>query len=454
MTLSRRHFLRNAGAAAIGFSGIQRLVACNPAPSRDYGPLVADPEGLFDLPAGFSYRIISRWGDEMADGLLVPHRPDGMAAFPGPDGLTLIVRNHEIHGRNAGPDEGPFGADMSRLGLVGDQIFDPGREGQLPALGGTTTIVYDTRTGETVRVFLSLAGTLRNCAGGPTPWNSWLSCEEDTTPANERYRDSHGWLFEVPATAQPALADPEPVREMGRFYREAVAVDAETGIVYQTEDLGDGLLYRYIPDIPGELRAGGRTQAMAFEAGPELDIRNWGAPAFEVGRSELVRWVDLDDLDNPNDDLRRRGRDLGAAQLARGEGIWYANGQVFIACTNGGLNREGQILRYVPSPHEGTEREREVPGKLQLFAEPNDTRILENCDNLTVAPWGDVIIAEDASTHPRLAMITADGRISHLGRNSRSGSELAGPCFSPDGSTLFVNIQHEGVTLAITGPWT
>lgn len=452
MTLSRRHFLRNAGAAAIGFSSLQQFVGCAPAP-RDFGALIPDPDGLFDLPKGFSYRIISRYGEEMADGLLVPHRPDGMAAFPGPDGLTILVRNHEVHGRTAGPEEGAFGADLSRLALVGDRIFDGGNEGYAPALGGTTTVVYDTRTGETVRQFLSLAGTIRNCAGGPTPWNSWITCEEDTMPANDRYRENHGWMFDVPATADPMLADPTPVRAAGRFYREAVAVDPETGIVYMTEDLGDGLFYRYVPNVPGDLHQGGTVDALAFVEGPDLDIRNRGAQRFEPGRSAAVKWVRMTDMDNPNDDLRFRGRELGAARLARAEGIAYGDGQFFIACTSGGLNREGQILRYIPSAFEGTEREDEAPGMLQLYAEPNNTDLLENCDNLTVAPWGDVVIAEDASTHPRLSIINSRGEIKIIGKNSKSNSELAGPCFSPDGSTLFVNIQHEGVTLAITGPW-
>ena len=452
MTLSRRHFLRNAGAAAIGFGSLQQFVGCAPPP-RDFGDLIPDPDGLFDLPKGFSYHIISRHGEEMADGLLVPHRPDGMAAFPGPDGLTILVRNHEVHGRTAGPEEGAFGADLSRLPLVGDRIFDAGNEGFAPALGGTSTIVYDTRTGETVRQFLSLAGTIRNCAGGPTPWNSWLTCEEGTMPANNRYRKNHGWMFDVPATAEPMLADPTPVREAGRFYREAVAVDPKTGIVYMTEDLGDGLLYRYVPNVPGDLHKGGTVDALAFVEGPDLDIRNRGVQRFEPGRSAAVKWVRMTDMDNPNDDLRFRGRELGAAMIARGEGIAYGNGQIFIACTDGGLNREGQILRYVPSAHEGTDREDEAPGMLQLYAEPNNTDLLENCDNLTVAPWGDVVIAEDASTHPRLSMINSKGEIKIIGRNSRSNSELCGPCFSPDGSTLFVNVQHEGVTLAITGPW-
>ncbi|MBO6576867.1 MAG: DUF839 domain-containing protein [Rhodothermales bacterium] len=454
MTLSRRHFLRNAGAAALGFGGLQHLVTgCGPDQPVDFGELVPDPEGLFDLPEGFSYRIISRYGDEMADGLLVPHRPDGMAAFPGPDGLTVLVRNHEVHGRSAGPEEGAFGAGLERLELAGGRLFDGGHEGQVPALGGTTNVVYDTRTGETVRVFLSLAGTLRNCAGGPTPWGSWLTCEEDVTRASERYVRDHGWIFEVPASAEPGLANPEPLRAMGRFYREAVAVDPESGAVYMTEDLGDGLLYRYLPDVPGDLRAGGRVEALKLRDNPNLDVRNWDSAAFEPGRSEPVEWIPMDNMDNPDDDLRFRGMERGGLPMARAEGIFYANGQVFIACTSGGQNREGQILRYVPSPYEGTDRESQAPGMLQLYAEPNDTGLLENCDNLTVAPWGDVVIAEDASTHPRLSMIGSDGTIRIIGRNSRSNSELAGPTFSPDGSTLFLNIQHEGVTLAITGPW-
>jgi secreted PhoX family phosphatase len=110
------------------------------------------------------------------------------------------------------------------------------------------------------------------------------------------------------------------------------------------------------------------------------------------------------------------------------------------------------VFKYVPGKDEGKANEKDLPGKLTLFAEPNNTDILKYCDNLTVAPWGDVILVED-SKDAYLRGITPAGKIYNIGRNIGSDSELAGPCFSPSGKTLFVNIQGDGLTLAITGPW-
>lgn len=108
---------------------------------------------------------------------------------------------------------------------------------------------------------------------------------------------------------------------------------------------------------------------------------------------------------------------------------------------------------YVPSPNEGTAQEANTPGKLKLFLEPNDSALLQNADNLTVAPWGDIIICEDAAGDASLVGVTPAGEIYEFARNVGTKSELAGACFSPDGSTLFVNMQTDGLTLAITGPW-
>jgi hypothetical protein len=460
MSVSRRHFLRTAGAFTMGFGGLHRLAAFaadqpttwHSAP-YSYGPLAPDPAGVMDLPTGFSYRVLSRVGDPMDDGFLVPHRPDGMAAFPGPDGRTLLVRNHEVS-HNADAEEGPFGAGHARFDdLEAHLCYDGGTDAGQPCMGGTTTVVYDTRTHTVERQYLSLAGTIRNCAGGPTPWNSWISCEETVERAGETLTVDHGYNFEVPASAEIGTVEPVPLVAMGRFNHEAVAVDPASGIVYQTEDRHDGLIYRFIPAVPGDLAQGGRLQALVLQGRPSLDTRNWDQQAVQPGVPMAVTWIDMDDVEAPEDDLRVRGFDAGAARFARGEGMWYGEGAVFFACTNGGHAKKGQIWRYVPSPQEGTADEAQAPGRLELFVEPNDGAIIDNADNLTVAPWGDLIVCEDGSGEQFLVGITPKGDLYKFARNAMNDSELAGATFAPDGSTLFVNIQHAGITLAITGPW-
>ena len=459
MTLSRRHFLQTSAAFALGFSGLRTLFGCDNADipntraiSERFGPLQPDPAKILDLPEGFSYQIISRKGEQMTDGFFVPADHDGMAAFPGPKSLTILVRNHEVN-LNDDAGDGPFGPGNELLTRLGpDDLYDAGHNGQ-PCLGGTTTLVYDTDAQRLESHHLSLAGTLRNCAGGPTPWNSWISCEETVQRAGEQCAHDHGYPFEVPASATPGLARPVPLKAMGRFRHEAVAVDPATGVVYQTEDVGDGLLYRFIPNQPGQLAEGGRLQALAVVEQPSLDTRNWEATTVTPGTTLDTRWFDLDDVEAPDNDLRLRGFEQGAARFARGEGMWYGDNAVFFACTNGGAAERGQIWRYVPSLFEGTPEEAGKPGRLELFVEPNDPGLVDNADNLTVTPWGDLILCEDGSGDQYLVGITPQGTVYKFAHNAVSDSEFAGATFSPDGSTLFVNIQGDGLTLAITGPW-
>jgi secreted PhoX family phosphatase len=454
----RRHFLKQASAFAVGFAGLHAFMGCGsdrtaPAQEVGFGRLQSDPNERFDLPEGFSYRVVSRHGRTMDDGFRVPHRPDGMATFPGPDGTTILIRNHEVDA-DAPMSEGPVRHEAAGAPSLPDaDLYDAGT-GREPALGGTTTVVYDTERQAVRRQFVSLAGTIRNCAGGPTPWNSWLTCEETVQRAGGDFARDHGYVFEVPATAEMQRAEPRPITAMGRFNHEAVAVDPDTGIVYLSEDRNDGLLYRYLPDERGNLRKGGRLQCCCVRTQESLDTRNWGdGPTISPGTSFEVEWMDLDNIQAPDDNLRKRGYADGAARFAREEGMWWGDGAFYMACTNGGKNEEGQVWRYVPSPHEGTDRETDEPGQIELFVEPNDTAVLENADNLTVAPWGDVIACEDAGARSTLVGITPEGQFYKLGDNVGSDSELAGAVFSPDGSTLFLNIQHDGLTLAITGPW-
>jgi hypothetical protein len=240
---------------------------------------------------------------------------------------------------------------------------------------------------------------------------------------------------------------------MGRFKHEAVAVQPRSSIVYETEDLSDGLLYRFLPNTPGELTRGGRLQALAVRGRPSLDTRNFDGRGIEPGASMDVEWIDLDEPEAPDDDLRYRGFHAGAARFARGEGIWYGDDEVFIACTNGGSEQKGQIWRYRPSPYEGKAGERDRPATLELFIEPNDGTMIENADNLTIAPWGDLVVCEDGTDDDYLVGVTPDGEIYKLAHNLSGNGEFAGACFSPDGSTFFVNMQADAWTLAITGPW-
>lgn len=461
----RRDFLSLSASYAAGFAGLRlasgpsRALAVGTSVSG-YGSLAADAKGLLDLPAGFSYRVISRVGEEMADGLLVPDKPDGMATFAGPKGLTILMRNHEL----APTDRSAFGPTGAGLGKVDQgKLYDLGRpvvEGEkpTPSAGGVTTLVYDTKQQQIVRQFLSLGGTMQNCSGGPTPWGSWISCEEsvDTRTYTEdrayACAQDHGYPFEVPAAVEPNLHAARPLKSMGRFRREAVAVDPTTGFVYQTEDMDDGALYRFVPNKSGNLTAGGKLQALAIKGRPSLDTRNW--PARLNGQGDLVQpgdvmqveWIDLDDVESPRDDLRYRAFDAGGARFARGEGIWWSGGEAYFACTTGGHAELGQLWRYRP----GDDSNR---GTLELFIESSDSNLLCNADNLTAAPWGDLIVCEDRQGPTvRLVGVTPTGATYPLA-NNHAECEFAGVCFSPDGSTLFVNIQHEGLTVAVTGPW-
>jgi hypothetical protein len=460
MKLNRRSFFGRSGAVAMAFAGL-RHVAQAGTDTRNYQQLDAalgsDFFRVIDLLPGFQYELLSEVGERMSDGLMVPGLHDGMGAFKGPNGTTVLVRNHEL-----GPEHGqyrPYGPRNHGLRKVDlSQVYDTGK-GRVPGLGGTTNLVYDTSQRKLVRHFLSLAGTYRNCAGGITPWDTWITCEEavekpgDDEKVPSDIEQAHGFNFEVPAWSDIQLTTPVPLKAMGRFRHEAVAVDPRTGIVYQTEDCFDGLFYRFIPSTPGQLHRGGRLQALRLRDLPRCDTRNWLEQRVSVGTRMPVEWVDLENVTSPDDDLRYQGFfEKGAARFARGEGCWWGRDAVYLCCTNGGAKRKGQILRYIPGPEEGRPGEAANPGHLELFIEPNDGNLVDNCDNGCVAPWGDMIVCEDGGTVPHhIVGITPDGKIYKLGRTTLS--EFSGPCFSPDGSTLFVNIQVPGVTVAITGPW-
>lgn len=473
MKFSRRDFFRKTTYVTAGFWGLRHYVSAQDRPAEPlppayvnetekYGALIPDPHGLLDLPKGFNYTVLSRTGDFMDDGFRTPGAPDGMAAFPGPPGKTILVRNHELNADST--FDGPYGLQNELFSKIDARLlYDAGKKIR-PHLGGTSTLVYDWKSRRVERQFLSLVGTTRNCAGGLTPWGTWITCEEtvekiaDPAVENSGYNEKdHGYNFEVPVTTEPKIAEPVPLKAMGRFNHEAIAVDPLSGIVYETEDRPDGLFYRFIPEEPGRLAKGGRLQFLAVRDKKPYDTRNWPEtrnPKLAPRVPLAVEWIDIDNVEAPEDDLRLRGHTNGAARFARGEGIWYGDGEIYFACTSGGVSKVGQVFRYVPSPFEGTEREKTHPGLLELYLEPNNLGLLEYCDNVTIAPWGDLVLCEDGSAENYLRGVTPDGKMYTLAYNSYPGeSEFCGVCFAPDHPTLFVNIQRPGITLAVTGPW-
>lgn len=455
---TRREFLRKSAAlsgVAVLTPSLQGLIACAansppgitrmrrpelaPRGAGGYGLLrEAGPE--LALPAGFNYSVLSFNGKPMSDGHPTPGAFDGMAAFALLNGNVRLIRNHE----NRDP------ASTARVKGDAARAYDE-RAG-----GGTTSLeVRVARDGSAtlVRDFVSLSGTIVNCAGGPTPWGSWLTCEESTAGAASGWGQEHGYVFEVPAAAE-AQVEAVPIKAMGRFIHEAVAVDPGTGVVYQTEDRQTSGFYRFLPRKRGMLRAGGVLQMLAVDGRPNYDT----AIGQQMGTSIPARWVDIEDPDpgavaGDPAAVYSQGFAKGGARFSRLEGCWWGDGGVFFHATNGGDAQVGQVWYYRP--------ERGDRGSLTLVFESPSVEMLEYPDNITVSPRGGVVLCEDGAGEQYLRGLTRDGRIFDFAKNLLNPTEFAGACFSPNGRTLFVNIQGStldsgtvrGVTVAIHGPW-
>ena len=468
----RRGFLKSGAIAAAAIAMPMHLLGARNAHavqlpfSPDYGPLFDTPDmatgfNLLRLPQGFKYVSFGWTGDVMADGVATPGNHDGMAVVASDANKLILIRNHELSG--------------------GSGAFTPAKLTWDPlASGGTTSLTFNPRTGKWLTSWASLGGTLTNCAGGPTPWNSWMTCEETSrgphtvvSGANP-YQFQHGWVFDVPAVGP---AKPVPLKDMGAFSHEAVAVDPVTGYIYETEDSTPSGVYRFIPKVKSRPEQGGKLQMMKLVVAPNANVTINGVsyPYYDTGIAQPagaswdVEWVDIGDphkmfiTGTTYGGVRSQGLVQGASSFRRGEGMWYGNGVIYICSTSGGAAGEGQIFAYDPRKE-----------TLALVYESTGNGVCDNVDNIAWSPRGSLILCEDGGNPvARMHGLTVDGTIfpfcennidfsaSGFGSYTRpsgrvinsnnKGGEFAGATFHNE--WLFVNIQSAGVTFAITGPW-
>lgn len=485
MPTTRRQALARTGAvgAAVAFSGaLSELFTGTAAAqatggSAGYGPLVPDPDGLLDLPKGFRYKVLSREGDQLRSGEgKVPSNCDGMSAFP------YSPKGGRAHGGGSGNSHG--GHRKDRIWLIRNHenrkdsrvpvptveglTYDP--EGE----GGCTVLELDGDNGynadnannanNAVRSErVGIAGTSTNCAGGPSLWNTWLTCEETEFRAGEEgYTKDHGFIFEVGFDPRRPTSV-EPLTDMGRFQHEAVAFDPHTGVVYETEDAFEkpfGLFYRFLPRKPlggyGSLHAGGTLQAMRVPGVADLSSVTETGTTFEG-----IEWVDVPDPLAAQTPVRFQDFGKGGITHAQKlEGCYWGGSCVYFVSSYArsaeGSQRDhfGQIWRYDPKRRRLT--------LVILFGPDTDVQLPgEEPDNICLAPSGGLMVCEDGAGAQHVFGLTRGGTVYPVARGAQNigtpeepeWGEFAGVTFTPDGRTMFVNCYTPGTTFAVTGPW-
>ncbi|ONH33497.1 alkaline phosphatase PhoX [Pseudofrankia asymbiotica] len=444
-----------SGAAQTGASAGAGAGADAGGTAVGLGPLVpAGPE--LALPRGFRYTSFGAAGTRMSDGLVTPVAHDGQALFAAGRDTIRILRNHEID-----PD----------LPGVKQQSIGKRAAYDRAAPAGVTSSTYDLAAGRLRESFLVLNGTLENCNGSPTPWGSWLSCEETVDGIDAGYEKPHGYVFEVPSSARGPV-EPVPLRAMGRFEHECAPIDPKTGIAYLTEDNGDpgDGLYRFLPDRLGRLAAGGRLQMLAVRGEPTYNTET----GQQVGENLPVTWVDIAhpdpaDAESFPGSVYSQGRARGGARFIGLEGAEWADGALTFVASESGDAGEGQVWRYRPTGRD--------TGVLTLLYESKDGKVLDQPDTITVGPHGGVLLCEDGDGEDEdsgdnyLRLLTPAGRIVDIAKviapldlhhwspedfpepGVVGASELSGARFTADGHRLVINVQYPGLTCVITGPW-
>lgn len=466
--MDRRSFISNLGISSAGIAlaslalgrRSEIFAQCDDFASLrapGYGELIPTAskntgETFLALPRGFEYNVIGKKGTTMSDGSVTPTLHDGMHTFKVKNELR-IVRNHEV--------------SLTKTPVAGTAIGAVNHYDET-APGGTTTLVIDPKNRTVIRDFVSLSGTLINCAGGPTPWGSWISCEETTLGPTIRtnprtgvktggYPKPHGYCFEVPASANGPVP-PVPLKAMGRFEHEAIAVDKKSGIVYLTEDYATAGFYRFIPKRNRRLAEGGVLQMLAIKGKPEYDTRS----GQKQGATLAANWVTIDHPDAPEVDedtnhVFKQGKAKGGATFNRLEGVCASgDGSFCFVSTSGGDAKAGQIWRYRAVDND--------EGQLTLVFESSDRVLLDMPDNICQMPKSRLLficedsdyVGEGGTPDNYVRILTADGKIADFAKNivpKMERGEFAGTTFSPDGKTLFFNIQPLGATFAVWGDW-
>ncbi|MFG2596369.1 alkaline phosphatase PhoX [Streptomyces sp. NPDC048462] len=448
---TRRQVLAGTGAAvaSVAFAGVFTELFAGTAAAHGhagYGPLVPDPDGLLDLPKGFRYRVLSREGDLLRSGEgPVPSHCDGMAAFAGRRGHVRLVRNHEnrVDAAIAVP-------------VVEGLTYDP------MGKGGCTALELDSG-GRVLAERVAIAGTAVNCAGGRTPWDTWLTCEETEDKAGTNgYTKDHGYIFEVDG-ADPRRTGAVPLTAMGRFQHEAIAIDPHNGVVYETEDAFDkpfGLFYRFLPEKPlggtGSLRAGGQLEAMRVPGVPDLSAVQETGTSFEG-----IEWVPVPDPLAAGTPIRFQ--DFGRKGITHGqklEGCYWGGACVYFVSSfahsseGSAADHFGQVWRYEPQRRRLT--------LVIVFGPDTDIQLPgESPDNITLAADGGLMVCEDGGGAQHVFGLTRRGEVYAMARGRQNigtpeepeWGEFAGVTFSPDHRTMFMNCYTPGTTFAVTGPW-